>query len=115
MTSNCSWTSRLTRPYVLWGIAALGAQLTTEWLFKHEDLRAPARSILAFLPALMAILMVVAILQDVRRLDEMVRRIHLQAASTAFLLTVILTFVFDGLESGESTAQRGALSSPATC
>jgi Kef-type K+ transport system membrane component KefB len=58
----------------------------------------------------MAIFMVVAILQDVRKLDEMVRRIHLQAASTAFLLTVILTFVFDGLESaGIYRATRGAL------
>jgi Kef-type K+ transport system membrane component KefB len=106
MTSNCSWTSRLTRPYVLWGIAALAAA----WLFKHEELRSPARSILAFLPALLAIFMVVAILQDVRRLDEMARSIHLQAASAAFLLTVILTFVFDGLEgAGIYRATRSAL------
>jgi Kef-type K+ transport system membrane component KefB len=110
MTSNCGWTSRLTRPYVLWGIASLTVQWVADWLFKHEELRLPARSILAFLPALMAIFMVVAILQDVRKLDEMVRRIHLQAASTAFLLTVILTFVFDGLESaGIYRATRGAL------
>ncbi len=106
MTSNWGLSSRLTRPYVLWGIAALAA----EWLFKHEELPSPAKSILGFLPALMAIFMVVAILQDVRKLDEMVRRIHLQAASIAFLLTVILTFVFDGLENaGVYRATRSVL------
>ena len=107
MTRYWSWSSRLksrlTRPYVLWGIAALAA----EWSFKHEELSSPARSILGFLPALMAIFMVVAILQDVRKFDEMVRRIHLQAASTAFLLTVILTFVFEN--AGIYRATRSAL------
>jgi hypothetical protein len=40
----------------------------------------------------------------------MVWRIHQQAASVAFLLTVILTFVFDGLESaGIYRAPRSAL------
>jgi hypothetical protein len=53
---------------------------------------------LVFLPALLAILFVVAFVKDVRKLDEMRRRIHLQAAAIAFLLTVILTW--------ESTAQH---------
>src|SRR5205823_6508324 len=87
----------LTRPFVLWGIAAVAALVAVEWLLKHEELRSPAKSILGFLPALMVIFMVVAILQDVRKLDEMGRRLHMQAAAISFLLTIILTFVFDGL------------------
>ena len=102
MTTYCSWNSRLTnvftRPFVLWGIAALATGLTVNWIFKHEELHSPAKPLLGFLPALMAILFVVAFVKDVRKLDEMRRRIHLQAAAIAFLLTVILTFVFDGLE-----------------
>jgi UDP-N-acetylmuramyl pentapeptide phosphotransferase/UDP-N-acetylglucosamine-1-phosphate transferase len=98
-SSRCSHlTSIFARPFVLWGIAALATALTVKWIFKHQELHSPARSMLGFLPALLAILFVVAFVKDVRKLDEMRRRIHLQAAATSFLLTVILTFVFDGLK-----------------
>jgi hypothetical protein len=86
------------QPFVLWGIAALATGLTVNWIFKHEELRSPAKLRLGSLPALMAILFVVAFVKNVRKLDEMRRVIHLQAAAIAFLLTVILTFVFDGLK-----------------
>src|SRR5262245_36818214 len=103
MTTYCSWSSRLTnvftRPFVLWGSAALATALTVKWIFNNEELHSPARTMLGLLPALMAVLFVVAFVKDVRKLDEMVRRIHLQAAAISFLLTVILSFVFDGLKS----------------
>lgn len=111
MAENCSWSSRLTQPFVLWGIAAAATSLTVEWLFKHEELPYPAKPILGFLPALLAIFFVVALVRGVRKLDEMVQRIHLQAASIAFLLTVILGFVFDGLEIRNLHATRSDLSS----
>jgi hypothetical protein len=91
-------TSILVRPYVLWGMAALATALTVQWIFKHEELHSPAKPMLGFLPSLLAIVFVVAFVKDVRKLDEMRRRIHLQAAAISFLLTVILTFVFDGLK-----------------
>jgi len=90
-------TSIFAQPYVLWGFAALTMALTVQWIFTHVELHFPARQLLGFLPALLAILFVVAFVKDVRRLDEMRRSIHLQAAAISFLLTVILTFVFDGL------------------
>ena len=103
MTTNPSWSSRLTcifvRPYVLWGAAALTAGLAVKWIFEHEELHSPAKPMLGFLPTLLAICFVVAFVKDVRKLDEMRRQIHLQAAAIAFLLTVILTFVLDGLKS----------------
>jgi Kef-type K+ transport system membrane component KefB len=92
-------TSILARPFVLWGMGALATALAVKWIFKHEELHTPARTILGFLPVLLAIMFVVAFLKDIRKLDEMGRRIHLQAAAVAFLLTVILTFVCDGLKS----------------
>jgi hypothetical protein len=102
LTTDSSWSSRLTRvltqSFVLWGIGTLATALTVQWIFKHEELHSPARQVLGFLPALLAVLFVVAFVKDVRKLDEMRRRIHLQAAAIAFLLTVILTFVFDGLK-----------------
>ena len=112
MATSSSRLSRLTcifaRPFVLWGIAALATGLTVNWIFQHEELHSPAKPILGFLPTLMAILFVVAFVKDVRKLDEMRRRIHLQAAATAFLLTVILSFVFDGL--GSAGIYRATLS-----
>jgi len=102
LATNSGRRSRLTgilaQPFVLWGIAALATALVVQWVFKHEELRSPATQLLGFLPALLAILFVVAFVKDVRKLDEMRRRIHLQAAAISFLLTVILTFVFDGLK-----------------
>jgi hypothetical protein len=103
MAENCSWNSRLTnifmRPFVLWGFAALATQLTVDWIFKHEELHSPAKPVLGLLPALLAIFFVVAFVKGVRKLDEMIKRIHVQAAAISFLLTVSLTFVFDGLKS----------------
>lgn len=102
MATDFSRSSRLARilaqPFVLWGIAALATALTVRWIFKHVELHSPARQLLGFLPALLGVLFVVAFVKDVRKLDEMVKRIHMQAAAIAFLLTVILTFVFDGLK-----------------
>lgn len=103
MAVDCGRKSRLarnfTRPYVLWGIAALATALAVKWITKHEELQSPAKPILGFLPVLPAILFVVAFVKDVRKLDEMRKLIHLQAAAISFLLTVTLTFVFDGLKS----------------
>ncbi len=93
------WMCILARPYVLWGIAALATALTVQWIFQHAELASPAKPMLSFLPTVLAILFVVAFVKDVRKLDEMRRLIHLQAAAIAFLLTVMLTFVFDGLKS----------------
>lgn len=102
MATNSNWSSRLTcifaRPFVLWGAAALTAALAVKWTFQHVELHSPAKPILGFLPTLLAIFFVVAFVKDVRKLDEMRRGIHMQAAAISFLLTVILTFVFDGLK-----------------
>ena len=103
MDTDYSLSSRLrcilNRQFVLWGAAALISGLAVKWIFEHEELHSPAKLMLGFLPALLAVFFVVAFVRDVRKLDEMRRQIHLQAAAIAFLLTVILTFVFDGLKS----------------
>ncbi|HEV2493224.1 MAG TPA: hypothetical protein VG204_09155 [Terriglobia bacterium] len=77
----------------------MAIEYTVQWFFKKGELSSPAQQILGFLPALMAVFFVVAFILDIRKLDEMRRRIHMQAAAVSFLLTVILTFVFDGLKS----------------
>ncbi len=102
MATTSSLSSRLTcifaRPFVLWGFGALATSLAVEWIFQHQELQPPARVILGVLPSLLAIVFVVAFVKDVRKLDEMRRGIHLQAAAISFLSIVVLTFVFDGLK-----------------
>ncbi len=51
-----------------------------------------------FLAAMMWLLCVIAVVRNIRTLDQMGKRIHLQAASIAFVATVILNYVFFGLE-----------------
>jgi hypothetical protein len=95
---TCTPRSRWTQPFVLWGIATAVTGLAVLWLLKHEPMGPALRSALGFLPALMWILFIVALARGIRKLDEMGKRIHLQAASIAFLLTVILAYLFLGLD-----------------
>lgn len=108
--STCTARSRWTQPFVLWGIGTGATGLAVMWLLKHERLSPVLQSTLGFLPALMWILFIVAVARAVRKLDEMGKRIHLEAASISFLLTIILAYLFLGLQTvGLYTAKSGDL------
>ena len=98
MSATCSWRSRLTRPVFLWWVVAWTAEVTVESLFKHRELRSPARPLLGFLPAPLWIFFIVAFVRAVRKMDELQQRIYLQALSVAFGLTIALALIFAGLE-----------------
>jgi hypothetical protein len=55
---------------------------------------------------MMWLLCVIAVVRNIRTLDEMGKRIHLQAASIAFVATVILNYVFFGLETARICALK---------
>jgi cytochrome c biogenesis protein CcdA len=95
--STCEGHSRWTQPWVLWATAGVVASLAVTWIFHNEKLSSPSRIVLGFLPALLFILSVVALVRKVRTLDEMGRRLQLQAASIAFVATITLNFVSFGL------------------
>jgi hypothetical protein len=88
----------LTRPVFLWWVVAWTTEVIVESLFKHRELRSLARQILGFLPAPLWIFFMVALVQAVRKMDELEQHIYLQALSIAFGLTVALALVFAGLE-----------------
>jgi hypothetical protein len=98
MTVNCSWSSRLRQPVFLWGAVALAAQLTVDWLFKYRQPHSLVWSLFGFLPALVWVFVIAEFVRAFLKSDELQQRIHLQAAAIAFVLTVILTLVFAGLE-----------------
>ncbi|MGH9686374.1 MAG: hypothetical protein ACRD5K_04700 [Candidatus Acidiferrales bacterium] len=101
MLGSCGGRSRWTQPWFLWDVAAAVTYLVVLWVFHSEKLSSPIRIVLGFLPALLWIACVVAVVRMVRTLDEMGRRIQLQAASIAFVATIILDFVSVGLDSAK--------------
>lgn len=98
---TCEGRSRWTQPWLLLDAAACVAGLVALWVFHHENLSSLSRIVLGFLPALLWIACVVAYVRKVRTLDEMGRRIQLQAASIAFVATVVLNFVSMGLHAAK--------------
>jgi len=98
MTADCRWYGRLKKPAFLWWTAAFATQLVVDWLFQYTELHSLMRFLLGFLPALMWILVIVAFVRAVFKLDELQQRIHMQAVSIAFVLATILMLLFSGLQ-----------------
>ena len=88
--------SGLTRPVFIW---ALGAQLTQIMVEQLPKLgfRKPG-PILTLLPVLPLMGFLVALVRAIQRMDELQRRICLESVAIAFILTLALAFVFDGLQ-----------------
>ncbi len=98
MTADCSWYGRLKKPVFLWWTAAFATQLVVDRLFKYTELHSPIRFLLGLLPPLMWILVIVAFVRAVFKLDELQQRIHMQAVSIASVLATILILLFSGLQ-----------------
>ena len=98
MAPPSGWTSRLRRPAFLLANAAVATQIGAQVILRHEALGGPAEWVLDFLPALVWIVFIVSFVLDVRKKDELQRLIHLQAASIAFVLSVVLTLILSALE-----------------
>jgi hypothetical protein len=98
MTSANSQWSRLRQPLFLWWAAGLATKLAVDWLLKYRVVNSPARSLLVLLPPLIWTFVIMAFVQAIFKLDELQRRIHLQAGSFAFVLAAGLIWVLAGLE-----------------
>jgi len=57
-----------------------------------------ARTAIALLPVPANLMLIVLIVQRIRKLDEFFRRVHLEAVAIAFLLTGLAVFVYGYLE-----------------
>jgi hypothetical protein len=94
MTTNRTFSSRFTRPVFLWAVAAALTEILVTWLVVHEQIPRWA----GLLPVLPFMFFFAAMVRSVLKMDEMQKRICLESASIAFLLTLIITAVFGGLE-----------------
>ncbi|MFT4003575.1 MAG: hypothetical protein QM684_25370 [Rhizobium sp.] len=79
---------------------AYGAALTMSvWLIDHGMVENPVwKTILSLTPMLPAFLVAMSILRHLRRIDELQRRIQLEAFSLAFAGTALITFSYGFLE-----------------
>jgi hypothetical protein len=94
MTTYRAFCTRFTRPVFLWAVAAALTELVATWLLKHGQ----GPRWLGLLPLLPYMCFFWALVRSVLKMDEMHQRICLESASIAFLLTLVITSVFDGIE-----------------
>ena len=88
------YLKELTTALVVYGVMLIGSiELLT-----HVDVARPWRDLVALSPMLPAAAMAWVILRELRRMDELQRRIQLEALGFSFAGTAILTFSYGFLE-----------------
>jgi hypothetical protein len=91
--SSASWKSPLVWG-VLWGVAWIGARLLLE-----TDIAGPAvRVAVALVPVPLFALFLWQFIAGIRSLDELERRIHLEALAVAFPVAVLLVMMLGLLD-----------------
>jgi hypothetical protein len=98
MSSNPIRRSRFTRPVFLYAMAALLSWLAVQWLGDRALLTARELTIGIGASLLLMFLFAVSAARMILKMDELQKRISLESLSIAFLLTLVLTLVFVGLE-----------------
>ena len=83
-----------------WVVLAVASaiDLGATWLLARPNYPQPARIVFALLPIPMNLVLLAVIVRRIRQLDEFLRRVHLEAAAIAFLLSALAVFVYEGLE-----------------
>ena len=94
MTTNRRFSSRFSRPVFLWAVAAALTEILVTWLVVHGQVP----RWLGLLPVVPYMIFFAAMIRSVLKMDEMQKRICLESASIAFLLTLIITAFFGGVE-----------------
>jgi len=89
-----TFSSRFTRPVFLWAVTAAVTEVLVTWLVVHKQVP----RWLGLLPVVPYMIFFAAMVRSVLKMDEMQKRICLESASIAFLLTLIITAFFGGIE-----------------
>jgi hypothetical protein len=98
MNPNLIGRSRFTRPVFLFAMAALLTALVVQWLGDHDRLTARELAIGIGASLLLMFLFAVSAARMILKMDELQKRICVESLSIAFLLTLVLTLTFVGLE-----------------
>jgi hypothetical protein len=84
---------------------ATAIDLAAGWLLVQPGMGSSACFVFALLPIPANIVLVVVIVRAIRQLDEFLRRVHLEAATIAFLLTGLAVFIYGFLEKAHVVSQ----------
>src|SRR5256885_3033594 len=98
MNPNLIRRSRFTRPVFVLAIAAPLTALVVQWLGDRALLTARALTIGIVASLLLMFLFAVSAARMIVKMDELQKRICVESLSIAFLLTLLLTAIFVGLE-----------------
>ncbi len=96
--SSCGLGPRAWLPPLWWGLGAGLATVTDTVLFVLFKLPLPVRVALVILPLIPSLGYMFCVVRMLRRVDELQRRIQLEAIGFAFAATVILAMTVDLLE-----------------
>jgi hypothetical protein len=98
MNPNLIRRSQFTRPVFLWAMAALLTWLGLLWLGGRALLTARELTIGIVASLLLMFLFAASAARMILKMDELQKRICVESLSIAFLLTLVLTGIFVGLE-----------------
>ena len=97
MKQPISLWQRLSISYLMSTILFIGSYLVARLLLR-ANISAPFNILAALLPVPFALLWITKFVQHIRQLDELQRRIHLEALAVAFPLTFLLLLTLGLLE-----------------
>jgi hypothetical protein len=83
-----------------WAVLVVGTaiDITAGWLLRQPGYSRQARILFALLPIPLNLVLVAQIVRRIRRLDEFLRQVHLEAVAIAFLLTGVAVFIYSYLQ-----------------
>jgi hypothetical protein len=77
---------------------AAAIDIGASWLLGKPGFGSHTRIVFALLPIPANLVLVVVIVRTIRRLDEFLRHVHLEAVAIAFLLTALAVSVYEDLQ-----------------
>ena len=96
-TSRASWAGLLFTLCV-----ATIIDIGVGWLLGRPGLAASLRILIALLPIPANLVLIALLVRKIRRLDEFLRQVHLEAAATALFLTGLAVFIYGYLEKAQA-------------
>jgi hypothetical protein len=88
------------RGATFWTVLAIASaiDIAATWLLGRPGFGMYSRMLFALLPIPANLILLAVIVRRIRRLDEFLRHVHLEAAAIAFLLSALAVFVYADLQ-----------------
>lgn len=81
-----------------WAVCSAVAAVSCGWLLRHTAPGVPMRLVYAILPVIPTTLYLLSVFKSIRALDELHRRIQLEAVTFAFAVTLVFSLTFGMLQ-----------------